>query len=82
MNEIKQKVLDEEDKVNHPNHYNQGNIETLDYIDDNLGEFSQYYYIGNILKYLSRYRFKNGIEDLEKAKFYLDRLIKQLKGEQ
>jgi hypothetical protein len=33
------------------------------------------YHQGNVLKYVSRYRYKNGIEDLRKAKWYIDRLI-------
>lgn len=61
-------------KVRHPKHYTKGNIEVLDYILDQdlcfLG--------GNIIKYISRYRHKgNAIEDLEKAQFYLERLIKE-----
>ena len=63
------------DNVTKPLHYNQGKIETLDYILDNLGEGAEYYLAGNIIKYISRYRFKNGVEDLKKAEFYLKRLI-------
>jgi hypothetical protein len=33
------------------------------------------YHQGNVLKYVSRYRHKNGIEDLRKAKWYIDRLL-------
>jgi hypothetical protein len=59
------------EKVNHPSHYNQGKLEVIDVIDDwNLG-----FYEGNVIKYVSRYKLKNGIEDLKKAKWYLDRLI-------
>jgi len=48
-----------------------GGIETWDYIiSQNLG-----YLEGNIVKYITRYRKKNGMEDLEKAKHYLDKLI-------
>jgi len=35
---------------------------------------------GNIIKYLWRYRYKNGVEDLKKAQFYLDKLIKNKEG--
>ena len=38
----------------------------------------EYYLQGNIMKYLWRYRYKNGVEDLEKAKWYLDKLISEL----
>ena len=40
----------------------------------------EYYLQGNIMKYLWRYRYKNGIEDLNKAKWYLDKLI-SIQGE-
>lgn len=62
------------DDVYHPSHYNQGSIEVIDFIDDHkLG-----FYEGNIIKYVSRYKYKGGVQDLEKAKFYLDRLINLL----
>ena len=59
-------------KVNHPNHYNIGKIEVLDVIEEwNLG-----FHEGNVLKYLLRAPYKgNEIEDLEKALWYLDRLV-------
>jgi len=59
------------DVVNHPAHYTQGSIEVIDFIEDQqLG-----YHAGNVIKYVSRYRYKNGLEDLKKARWYLDRLI-------
>lgn len=60
------------DNVNHPNHYTVGNIETIDYIRDKLTkeEFIGYCK-GNILKYISREKYKGGKEDLEKASVYL-----------
>lgn len=65
--------------VDSPQHYNHGNIETIDIIKNNLtDEMFEGYLIGNITKYISRYRFKNGVEDLEKAKWYLEYLIKEL----
>ena len=64
------------DRVNHPPHYNQGKYEVLDVIEDALGDGYPDYLQGNILKYMLRYKFKNGIEDLQKAEFYLKRLIK------
>ncbi len=72
----------EADLVNHPPHYTAGTIETIDYIKDNLTakEF-QGYCIGNVIKYLSRHRYKNGIEDLEKAQVYLGWAIDSMKGE-
>ncbi len=63
------------DDINHPSHYTNGSIEVIEYIDDNLGENFEPYYVGNILKYISRYKLKHGIQDLKKAAWYLDRLI-------
>jgi len=65
------------DIVNHPSHYTQGNIEVIDFIEDQ----ELPYHEGNIIKYVSRHRFKNGIEDLRKARWYLDRLIEKLTKE-
>lgn len=65
----------EHDNVNHPPHYNQAGIECLDAIAAATGDGFQYYLQGNILKYLWRYRYKNGLEDLKKAQFYLNKLI-------
>ena len=65
-----------EDNVNHPQHYGQGNIEAIDYIKDFLNDDEyQGYLRGNIAKYLHRWPYKNGVEDLKKAEWYLKRLI-------
>ena len=64
-----------DDNVNPPPHYNQAGIECLDAIEAATGDGFEHYLQGNILKYLWRYRYKNGIEDLKKARFYLDKLI-------
>ena len=62
------------DPINNPSHYTQGKIEVLDFIlDQDLP-----YLPGQVIKYICRYRFKNGVEDLQKAEFYLKRLIKEL----
>lgn len=67
------------DPVNHPSHYTQGSIETIDYMESVLApEEIRGGYKFNILKYVSRERYKNGLEDLKKAKWYLDRLIAYL----
>jgi hypothetical protein len=60
--------------VNHPAHYNQGSIETIDLIESVVGNgFS----IGCVIKYVSRYQYKNNpLEDLKKAQWYLERLIR------
>jgi hypothetical protein len=66
------------DKIN-PDHYKTGGIETIDYIKAKLTkEQFEGYLIGNLIKYTSRYRNKNGLEDLHKAEWYLCRLIKEI----
>jgi hypothetical protein len=60
------------DPVNKPAHYQRGGIETIDYIRATLGPAGfEAYCVGNAIKYLSRYRDKNGAEDLRKADVYL-----------
>lgn len=61
--------------VNHPNHYNVGGIEVIDFIESwNLG-FS----LGNAIKYIARAPYKNNeLEDLKKARWYVDREIERL----
>ena len=62
------------EKVNHPQHYNQGKIEVIDAIDDWGLDFCE----GNIVKYVTRSRHKgNRLQDLEKAKWYLDHLVER-----
>ncbi|MDH4577126.1 DUF3310 domain-containing protein [Listeria innocua] len=68
------------DKVNNPAHYNTGGIETLDYIKAKTKDYPSYA-AGNILKYVSRYEHKNGIEDLKKARFYLNDLIEWMESD-
>ena len=62
--------------VNKPPHYNNGDIETIDAIQSALGDGFEFYLQGNILKYVWRYRHKNNVEDLKKAQWYLNKLIK------
>ena len=57
-------------------HYGQGTIECIKYIEDFLtDEELTGYYRGNIAKYLHRWRYKNGVQDLEKAQWYLSALV-------
>jgi hypothetical protein len=58
------------DNIN-PKHYKQGKIEVIDFILDQKMNYLE----GNIIKYVSRYKQKNGIEDLKKALWYLNKLI-------
>ena len=65
------------DNVNSPSHYGQGKIEAIDYIEDFLNEEEFIGYLrGNIAKYMHRFRYKNGLEDLKKAQWYQNKLIK------
>lgn len=69
------------DAVNHPEHYNQNGVETIETIKNSMSqEGFRGYLIGNIIKYICRFPFKNGLQDLEKAKWYLDKLIENVKG--
>jgi hypothetical protein len=70
----------EKDNIN-PQHYKNKPKETIERIGDNLSlsEFKGYLK-GNILKYLDRYEHKNGVEDLSKANWYLNKLIELENG--
>jgi hypothetical protein len=60
------------DVVNNPSHYTQGGIECIDAIRAALGpDGFESYCVGNALKYLWRYKHKNGIEDIRKAHQYI-----------
>ncbi len=65
------------DMVNSPPHYNKAGIECIDAIRAATGDGYEYYLQGNIMKYLWRYRYKNGVEDLQKAQWYLDKLVEE-----
>ena len=71
-------------KIKRPEHYVKSNgVETIDgikIITDGLNGVEAFC-VGNIVKYVSRYKYKNGVEDLEKAKCYLDMLIKENNNE-
>ncbi|HDU3273413.1 TPA: DUF3310 domain-containing protein [Listeria monocytogenes] len=71
---------DTSDNINNPSHYTAGGIETLDYIKAKVSDYPSYA-AGNILKYVSRYEHKNGIEDLKKARFYLNDLIEWMESD-
>ena len=68
------------DAVNHPSHYTDGGIETIDFIEAKKLP----YHLGNAVKYISRAGKKDQnktIEDLQKAVWYIERYIKVLEGE-
>ena len=64
-------------KVNHPDHYNQNGMEVWDVIKAFTSNLSgvEAFYAGNAIKYILRWDKKNGVEDLEKAKVYIDKII-------
>lgn len=69
------------DNVNRPSHYTFGAIEVIDYIRDKMTpEMFQGFCMGNVLKYVSRHKHKNGVEDLKKANVYLGWLIESEEG--
>ena len=74
-----------QDNVNHPSHYNYGDIEVIDYIKQVANGYTDHpyeaYCIGNVLKYISRAPFKNGREDLEKAQWYLNAALESYEDE-
>ena len=61
------------DTIKQPKHYITNAIEPIDFIIANKLNFCE----GNVVKYISRWRLKNGVEDLKKAKQYIDFLIKK-----
>lgn len=65
------------DNVNKPQHYCYGKYECIDVLQDILKDVSgvEAFCIGNAIKYLWRYKHKNGEEDLKKARWYLDKAI-------
>lgn len=68
------------DVVNKPAHY-QGEVEAIDSIKAAMSyEAFKGYCQGNALKYIIRYDRKNGVEDLRKAEWYINRLIKHLEN--
>lgn len=70
------------DVVNHPSQYTKGNIECIDAIDSaTVGKSGiEAVCVANIIKYLYRYEEKNGLEDVKKAKWYINKLISELES--
>ena len=67
----------EHDAVNHPSHYTRGKIEVIDFIEDQQLP----YHLGNAIKYIARAGYKGDkLEDLKKARWYLDRYINEVMG--
>ena len=65
----------QEDVINHPSHYTRGKIEVIDFIEDQQLP----YHLGNVIKYIARAGYKGDkLEDLKKARWYLDRYINEV----
>lgn len=69
------------DAVNHPSHYNAGKIECIEALESATAGLCGIEAIctANAIKYLWRWKLKNGVQDLEKAKWYIDKLIEKQK---
>lgn len=67
--------MSNKETVNHPGHYNKGGIEVLDIIEAFNLDFS----LGNAVKYIlrSQYKHESSVEDLQKARFYIERAIER-----
>lgn len=75
MEENFEKKTPSEDVVNHPKHYMASNdIEAIDVIEGFTDPIT--WNSGNVIKYILRWKKKNGLEDLKKAQFYMDRLVR------
>lgn len=70
------------DSVN-PAHYKKNGIETIDYINAVCMDLNgtEGFLVGNVIKYVSRYRQKNGIEDIKKMLWYGNQLLKTLEND-
>lgn len=71
--------IQKEDNVNHPSHYTAGKIECIDALEAATCELTGIEAVctANAIKYLWRWKQKNGVEDLKKARWYLNRLIEK-----
>lgn len=81
---MKKKTYNHKDEVNHPAHYNKGKIEVIEFIEDQ--GFGEGFCKGNAIKYIARAKAKGGkitdeIRDLEKAIWYVRRMIETRKAE-
>lgn len=79
----KQVKSTEHNAVSHPSHYTQGKIECLDAIESAVTGLTGMDAVltAQVIKYMWRWKMKNGAEDLNKARFYLDRLVAKWEGE-
>lgn len=82
--ETKEERMDtDKEMVNHPSHYTSGKVECIDAIESATGDLTGIEAVctANIIKYVWRWKLKNGVEDLEKASWYLHKLIEKKKDD-
>lgn len=75
-------VIKRSDSVNHPSHYTAGKVECIDALEAATVNLSGIEAVctANAIKYLWRWKQKNGVEDLRKARWYLDRMIQKMEA--
>ena len=71
------------EEINSPSHYNNNTMETISLIKNSMKVLEYEGYLkGNIIKYVSRHKYKGkALQDLKKARWYLNRLIEELENE-
>ena len=75
--------MKDHDSVDNPAHYNKGGVECIDAIRGSMSaEAFRGFLKGNVMKYVFRYEAKNGLEDLRKARWYLERLIGEVEADE
>ena len=71
-------MIETSDKINPP-HYQQTPLESIEYIEQQLGNNFKYYLLGSVLKYLHRHNYKGDpYNDLKKSQWHLDRLVAEV----
>lgn len=72
------------DAVQHPSHYTQGKVECIEALESATAGLTGIEAVctANAIKYLWRYKHKNGVQDVKKAQWYINHLIKHLEGEE
>ena len=77
MSKDKNYVKTDDVNVNHPSHYTHGKYETIDVIEDWTKDLKGIEAVdtANVIKYISRWKWKNGVQDLRKAAWYINHLI-------
>lgn len=77
-------VLQIKEQVDHPDHYNNGEIECIDAIKAAVSGKNGFegFLVGQVIKYLWRYNYKNGLVDVKKAKWYMDYMENSMSEEQ